>query len=179
MKISLLFKVAVLAALLSGILSNFSHAQSANETQSAKDFVASLYSRYGPNGNPPNLSGDNADQFFAPSLIELAKNVRSLAGPRYSGALDYDHLCNCKDTSVTFPNLRVVAKSMTPNQAVATVAFTGNDGTKNTILINLTQEAGNWRISDIKDYTGPAPYISLRGLLKREINAWSKVKPSH
>jgi hypothetical protein len=101
-----------------------------------------------------------------------------MAGSRYSGALDYDHLCNCKDTNVTFPNLRVVANSMTPDQAVATVTFTGNDKTENRILINLTLEAGNWRISDIKDYTGPAPYISLRGLLKREIKAWSKVQPS-
>lgn len=168
-----------MAALLSGMLSNFSQARIANQTESAKHFVESLYSFYGPNGKPPNLSGDSASQFFASSLIQLAKNVRSIAGPRYSGALDYDHLCNCKDTNVNFSNLRVVASSTTPDQAVATVTFTGNDKAQNRILINLTQEAGNWRISDIKDYTGPAPYISLRGLLKREIKAWSKVQPSH
>ena len=161
------------------MLSNFSQAQIATQTESARHFVESLYSLYGPSGNPPTLPGDNASQFFAPSLIQLAKNVRSIAGPRYSGALDYDHLCNCKDTNVTFPNLRVVAKYVTPDQAVATVTFTGKDGTKNIILINLTQEASNWRISDIKDYTGPAPYTSLRGLLKSEIKAWSKVQPSH
>ena len=179
MKISPLFKVAVLAILLSGMLSNFLQAQNANETQSAKQFVGNLYARYGSNRNPPNLTDANASQFFDPSLIQLARTVLAKAGSRYSGALDYDHLCNCKDTNVTFPNLRVVANSTTPDQAVATVTFTGNDGTKNTILINLTLEAGSWRVSDIKDYTGPAPYISLRGLLKREINAWSKVQPSN
>lgn len=177
MKISLSFKVAVLAALLSAVLFNFSQAQIANETQSAKQFVASLYSHYGPNGDPPNLSGDNASQFFAPSLIQLAKAVRTAAGPRYSGALDYDHLCNCKDTNVTFPNLQILTKYTTRDQTVATVTFTGNDKRQNRIMINLTQEGGNWRISDIKDYTGPAPYTSLRGLLKREMKAWSKVQP--
>ncbi len=179
MKISLLFKVAVLASILSGALSNFSRAQIAAKPDDAKHFVESLYSLYGPNGNPPNLSGDNATRFFSSSLIQLAKKVRAIAGPQYSGALDYDHLCNCKDTNVAFPNLRIIANPVTSQKSVATVTFTGDDKTENRILINLTLKADHWRISDIKDFTGPPPYTSLRGLLQREIKAWSRVQPDH
>lgn len=179
MKTSLLLKVAVLSVLLSHTPFSFPQNQKQQNAESAREFVKSLYTLYGPNGSPPNLSGENADRFFDPSLIKLAKDTRATAGTRYSGALDYDHLCNCKDTNVTFLNLRVVAKSTTSNQAVATVIFTGKDGNQNRILINLTQESGQWRISDIKDYTGQSPYTSLRGLLKREIKAWPKAQPAH
>ncbi|HEX5234405.1 MAG TPA: hypothetical protein VFW25_03640 [Silvibacterium sp.] len=160
------------------MLSNFPRAQKTHQSESTTHFVESLYSLYGPNGNPPDLSGANANQYFSPPLIQLAKSVLATAGPRYSGALDYNHLCNCRDTNVNFPNLRIVARSVTSDQAVATVTFDGKDGTRNRILIDLTLEASQWRISDIKDFTGPPPYTSLRALLKREIAGWSKVPPS-
>jgi hypothetical protein len=178
MKTSLLVKVAIVTALLSGAPHSFPQSQLAKEADSAKQFVESLYVRYGPNGNPPDLSGENAGQFFDPSLIQLAKDVHATAGPNYSGALDYNHLCNCKDTNVTFPNLRIVAHPVTTHSTVATVEFIDKDGTENRILINLTPNAGNWRISDIEDFTGPRPHTDLRSLLHTEFKAWSKVQRS-
>lgn len=170
MKNSLFLKVAVLAALLSGMPHSFPQA---SEAETAKHFVESLYVRYGPNGDPANLSGANANQFFDPSLVTLAKTLEA-RGSGYIGALTYDHLCNCTNTNVTFPNLRIVTDPVTKDRATATVTFTGNDGIENKILISLSLGTDQWRIYDIKDYSGPAPYMSLRGLLQSEINAVSK-----
>lgn len=175
MKYSLLLKVAVLAAILSGVPRCFPQA---SEAESAKHFVETLYLLYGPHGDPADLSGANADQFFDPSLVTLAKTLEA-AGSGYIGALSYDHLCNCKNTNVTFPKLRIVAAAVTKDRAVATVTFTGDDGAENRILINLSLGTDHWRIYDIKDFTGRAPYISLRGLLQSEIKAVSKRQTSH
>ncbi|MGC2162140.1 MAG: hypothetical protein WA634_09550 [Silvibacterium sp.] len=173
MKTSLSFKVAALAAILSGAPCCFPQSQYAEEAQSAKHFVENLYAGYGPNGDPVSLSGANADQVFDPSLIKLAKTLEAI-GSGYVGALGYDHLCNCKDTDVTFPNLRIMADPVTKDRANATVTFTGDDGSKNTILITLALGADHWRIDDIKDFTGPPPYTSLRELLQSEIKAMKK-----
>lgn len=173
MKTSLSLKVAVLAAVLSGAPCCFPQSQYAEESQSAKHFVENLYAGYGPNGDPVSLSGANADQVFDPSLIKLAKTLEEV-GAGYVGALSYDHLCNCKDTNVTFPNLRIVADPVTAHRANATVTFTGKDGSKNIILITLTSGADHWRIDNIEDFTGPRPYIDLRSLLWEEIKASKK-----
>jgi hypothetical protein len=178
MKTSLSFKVAVLAAILSGAPCCFPQIQSAEEAQSAKHFVETLYAGYGPNGDPVSLSGANADQVYDPSLIKLAKTLETV-GAGYVGALSYDHLCNCKDTNVTFPNLRIAAEAVSTHRAVATVTFTGKDGGENKILITLMQGEGHWRIDDIEDWAGPRPHIDLRSLLWEEIKACSKVQTSH
>ena len=149
----------------------------ASEAESAKHFVEGLYVRYGPNEDPADLSGANASQFFDPSLIKLAKTLEA-EGSGYIGALTYDHLCNCKNTNVTFPNLRIVTEPVTKDRAVATVTFIGKDGVENRILISLSMGTDHWRIYDIKDYTGPAPYMSLRGLLQSEIKAVSRGQTS-
>jgi hypothetical protein len=173
MKTSLPFKVAALAVILSAAPCCFPQSQYAEEAQSAKHFVENLYADYGPNGDPVSLSGANADQVFDPSLIKLAKTLETV-GAGYVGALNYDHLCNCKDTNVTFRNLRIAVEPVTTHHATATATFTGKDGTENKILITLTSGPDHWRIYDIEDFTGPRPHIDLRSLLWEEIKASKK-----
>jgi hypothetical protein len=168
MKTSLL-KVAVLAALLSGLPCCFPETQNAEIAKTARDFVESLYARYGPNGNPVNLLAENAPEAFDPSLIALAKANAAAAGNGYVGVLDYDPLCNCQDTDVTFPNLRIIIRPVTTRRVAATVTFTEDNHERNTILLTLMRESGKWRIYDIEDFSGSSYHTNLRLLLKRDM----------
>ena len=169
MRTSLCFKLAALIAVL-GISSRcFPQAESEDNAESARRFVASLYARYGPDSHPANLSEENANEAFDPSLIALVKADAAAVGPGNVGVLDYDPLCNCQQTDVDFPGLRITMQLVNASRATAVVTF--NDVNQKPIKIALALTLGKtgWRIYNVEDFTGPGPHTDLRTLLTGEI----------
>ncbi|MGC1361241.1 MAG: hypothetical protein WA419_03240 [Silvibacterium sp.] len=136
MKHFLPLKVAVLMGLLSASSCCFPQDENAKDANSAKRFVESLYARYGFNGNPENLSEENASEAFDASLLALVKADAAAAGQGYAGGLDYDPVCNCQETDVKFPGLKTMIELVNANRAMATVRFT-IDNIPNRIMLTL------------------------------------------
>ena len=169
MRTSLCFKLAALIAVL-GISSRcFPQAESGDNAENARRFVASLYARYGPDTHPANLFEENANEAFDPSLIALVKADAAAVGPGNVGVLDYDPLCNCQQTDVDFPGLRITMQLVNASRATAVVTF--NDVNQKPIKIALALTLGKtgWRIYNVEDFTGPGPHTDLRTLLTGEI----------
>jgi hypothetical protein len=169
MRTSLSFKLAVLIAVLSISSGGFPQAEGANNAESAQYFVQSLYARYGPDGHPVHLSEKNASDAFDPSLIALAKADAAAVGQGHVGLLDYDPLCDCQDTDVTFPNLEIKAEPVGTDRATAVVTFTDVNQKQIKIVLTLAMEESRWRIYNVEDFSGPGPHTDLRTLLQGEI----------
>lgn len=173
MRTPLSFKVAVLAAILSGTHCCLPQDESVNNEETAQRFVESLYARYGPDGNPANLSAENAGEVFDSSLITLVKADASAVGPGHPGVLDYDPLCNCQQTDVDFPGLRITTQLINASRATTTVTFNDVNQKPIKIVLTLMRSANGWRIFNIEDFTGPGPHTDLRTLLNGEIQKLS------
>jgi hypothetical protein len=168
MKNALFIKLAVLAATLSlSFTMSFAQVHRANNAESAKQFVESLYAGYGSNSDPPNLFEKNAKDVFDPTLISLARADADAARPDV-GALDYDPICNCQDPDGTFPNIKIVIRSAEAAHALVIVTFSGYDA-PNKIALTLLKRRDQWRIFNIEDLSGPGPHTDLRTLLKNDI----------
>lgn len=174
MKMSLFIKVAVLVAVLSLAPCAFpQQTENAGSANSAQSFVASLYSRYGPDGNPAGLLNQNASEAFDPSLIALAKADAAALGPGQVGFFDYDPLCNCQETDVMFPNLKITVEPVDADHATATVTFSDLRQKQITIVLALVNTRDGWRIFNIEDQTGPGRHTDLRTMFNNEIQALS------
>jgi Protein of unknown function (DUF3828) len=169
MRTSLCFKLAALIAVL-GISSRcFPQAESEDNEESAKHFVASLYVRYGPDGHPFSLSGENANEAFDPSFIALVKADAAAVRQGRVGVLDYDPLCDCQQTDATFPNLEIKVDLVGADRAMATVTFNDVGQKQIKIVLTLMMENNGWRIYNVEDFSGPGPHTDLRTLLNGEI----------
>jgi len=177
MKHNLLVKLAALIAVLSFSSYCLSQTQSTQIIESAKQFVEHLYSLYGPSADPPNLFERNATQAFDPSLIALARADAKAAKPDV-GVLDYDPVCNCQDTDVKFPNLKIMIRPIDASRTEASVSFTGYSNERNQILLTLVEEQGDWRIYNIEDLPGSSPHADLRSMLEKDIRELSREKSS-
>lgn len=166
MKIALHLRVAVLILVLSFRPCCFPQASRAKPAESARRFVQAVYALYGPTGNPANLFEDNAGEVL-PSLIALARSDMKAAKPDV-GALDNDPVCNCQDTDVGFPNLKITVQPVDGNRATATVTFSGDSHEPNKIVLTLLKEKGRWLIFNIEDLSGPGPHTDLRAMLKAD-----------
>ena len=173
MRTSLCFKLAALIAVL-GIPSRcFPQAESGDNSESARRFVASLYARYGPDTHPANLSEENANEAFDPSLIALVKADAVAVGQGRVGVLDYDPLCNCQQTDVDFPGLRITTQLVNASHATATVTFNDVNQHPIKIVLSLMHGANGWRIYNVEDFTGSGLHTDLRTLLNGEIQKLS------
>ena len=169
MRTSLCFKLAALIVVLVISARCFAQAESGDNAESARRFVLSLYARYGPDGNPANLSADNATEVFDRSLIALVKIDAAAVGPGHFGVLDYDPLCNCQQTDVDFPGLRITTELVNASHANATVTFNDVNQHPIKIVLTLMRSESGWRIFNVEDFTGPGPHTDLRTLLSSEI----------
>lgn len=176
MRICRLLVLAALAFPLSVVPCNCAHAKDASSAESAEQFVKSLYSRYGPSSDPPNLFESNAVQAFDPSLIALARKDAAAARPDV-GVLDYDPVCNCQDTDIRFPGLKVIIQTANVHRAIAVAEFS-TDNTQNKIAFTLTRHGNRWRIFNIEDLSGPGSPIDLRTLFRKDIRELSQKKSS-
>lgn len=160
--------MAALTAVLSGAHCCFSQNENAH-SESPQHFVEGLYVRYGEGGNPVNLSGQNASDAFDPSLIALVKADAAAVGQGNSGVLDYDPLCDCQDTDVDFPGLKIAVEPANASHATATVTFNDVKQDEIRIVLTLVMNKNGWRIFNVEDFTGPGPHTDLRTLLSDEI----------
>jgi len=149
----------------------------AKEVESATQFVHEIYSRYGTNGDPPNLFEENAGTVFHASLIALAREDERAVGPGDSGVIDYDPVCNCQDTDVKFEHLKIQIEATTGDSSRANVTFTDQNGLPETIVLVLRKENEQWRIYDIENH-GRGGRPSLRAALEKEIQRLSDQKKS-
>jgi hypothetical protein len=173
MKNSLYLKVAVLAAILSAAHCCFPQDEGVSNEETSQRFVEGLYARYGPDGNPANLSGEDASQAFDPSLIALVKADAAAVGPGHVGVLDYDPLCDCQETDVDFPGLKITTQSVGASHATATVTFNDVNQKPIKIVLTLVRNPSGWRIFNVEDFTGPGPHTDLRTLLSSDIQKHS------
>lgn len=165
--------MAVLAAFLSGAHCCFPQDESVSNHESAQHFVEGLYVRYGLGGNPVNLSGQNAGDAFDPSLIALVNADAAAVGEGNAGVLDYDPLCDCEETDVDFPSLKIAIQPASASHATATVTFNDVKQDEIRIVLTLVMNKNGWRIFNVEDFTGAGPHTDLRTLLSDEIQKHS------
>lgn len=168
--------LAVIALVLSVMPCESQQAKDLRAAEGATRFVKSLYLRYGSSADPPNLFESNAPHAFDPSLIALARADAAAAKPDV-GVLDYDPVCNCQDTDIRFPNLKVTIQTANAHRAIAIAEFS-TDNTLNKIAFTLIRHGDSWRIFNIEDLSGSGSHTDLRTLLANEIQELSQKKSS-
>jgi hypothetical protein len=154
----------------------------AEDNDSARSFLESVYRQYGKDGPGIDLTGPKAGQFFHSTLIALVRADQAMAGPDTVGALDGDPVCSCQDWDGV-RDLKIGILVQSNLRAKAEVSFalgeveTGIDRDLRTLEITLTRENGKWRIYDILDESDPKSPIALRAALKLDIQRVAHSKP--
>ena len=147
--------------------------ENAKEVDGAKQFVQAIYRRYGPNGDPPSLFEEKAGTVFHSSLIALAREDETAAGPGSGGVIDYDPVCNCQDTDVKFDHLKLQIEAAKTDSCRAIVNYSDANGLPAAIVLTLVKENEQWRIYDIES-RGRGGHPSLRAALEKEIQRLSE-----
>jgi hypothetical protein len=146
--------------------------QNAKPTDGVTQFIQAVYSRYGPNGDPPSLFEENAGVVFHSSLIALAREDQTAVGPGNAGVIDDDPVCNCQDTDVKFEHLKLQIEAPHENSCRVAVNFADKNGSQTPIVLVLVKENEQWRIYDIENH-GRGGRPSLRAALEKEIQRLS------
>ncbi len=147
--------------------------ENAKEVDSAKQFVQAIYARYGLNSDPPSLFEENAGTVFHSSLIALAREDETAAGPGSGGVIEYDPVCNCEDTDAKFDHLKLQIEQAKADSCRAIVNYTDANGLPASIVLTLAKENEQWRIYDIESH-GRGGHPSLRATLEKEIHRLSE-----
>jgi hypothetical protein len=146
----------------------------AQDANSAKLFVESLYRHYANHGSGLDFSGTKALKYLDPSLNALLDADVKAVGPNEVGVLDGDPICSCQDWDGIW-NLKIDIQRVSPERALAAVSFAlfdPKDGKKpdlRALKMTLAAQHGEWRIWDIVDNSDPKAPFALRAELKKEI----------
>ena len=166
--VSLFSCIVLLVALVPARLS------SAQDAQSAKTFLASIYRHYEHGGKGISIDGPNADRYFASSLLALVRADAKAAGPEYVGAIDADPVCACQDWEGIW-DLSIDVKGQSPNHLDADVSFSlsppqnhSKDALRR-LHFKLIVERGGWKMDDITDLSDPKAPFALRKALVDDI----------
>jgi hypothetical protein len=169
----ILLLVAILGACAS---SRFAPAQDAD---SARAFVESLYKLYAKGGEGVPLSGASARHYYHSSLIALMRADEKAVGPGDVGAMDGDPVYGCQDWKGIW-NLHIDMQMTSTDRAVANVSFALTTPTNATnqderhILMTLVPENGKWRIWNVRDDSDPKRPFDMREALRQEIRKLTK-----
>jgi len=173
MRIRHLLIVALWAAVL------FQAASSpAQDADTAKTFLTSVYRHYEHEGLGINAYDPHAGQYFHSSLIALMLEDQKAASPEV-GAIDGDPVCACQDWDGVW-DLKIDVQVDGADKATANVSFAlsaPQDRPKDALrkmVITLAAENGEWRIYDIVDETDPTAPFALRKALQQDIVSHSK-----
>lgn len=146
---------------------------SAQDAESAKAFLVSVYKHYQDEGIGVDTVGPHASLYFHSSLLALMRADERAASPDV-GAIDADPVCACQDWDGIW-DLKIDVHLETPERAQAAVSFALSapkgrlkDALRK-LAITLAVENGAWRIYDIVDITDPAAPFALRKALQQDI----------
>lgn len=146
---------------------------SAQDADSAKTFLVSVYQHYQNDGAGIETVGPQAGLFFYSTLLALMRADEKAASPDI-GAIDADPVCACQDWDGIW-DLQIDVHQQTPERAKAGVSFAltapkgrSSDALRK-LLVTLAAEDGAWRIYDIVDLTDPTHPFALRRALEQDI----------
>ncbi len=148
----------------------------AQDTDSAKRFVASLYRHYTNHGKGIDFSGPKALNYFDASLTTLMDADAKAVGPNEVGVLDGDPICSCQDREGIW-DLKVNIQMLGSDRAKAAVTFAlvapkaGADRDFRSLDMSLLRTGSHWRIDNILDKSDPKAPFDLRAELEKEIRA--------
>jgi len=153
----------------------------AQDAQSARLFLESVYGHYSNGGKGIDFSGPGAAAYFHSSLLKLIRNDIEANGPENVPAIDADPVCGCQDFDGIW-DLKVDVALTSAERATARVTFfvfkrRGKDDF-NQSAFTLAPEHGGWRIYDIRDESDPKHAIALRKLLADDIQQIRTSKPA-
>jgi len=117
MKTKLLLSMA-----LSALAAMFPIRAGAQDANSAKSFVESLYRHYVNHGPGLDYSGAKALKYFDASLNALLVADVKAVGPNEVGVLDGDPICSCQDWDGIW-DLKIDVQLESPGRALAKVSF--------------------------------------------------------
>lgn len=154
----------------------------AQQSDSPKTFLASIYRHYQHGGRGIDITGRSASRFFSASLLALVQADAKAAGAENVGALDADPLCACQDWEGIW-NLQIDVNELTrgqtpepaPRHAEVEVSFSLSPPRKHSkdafrkLAIKLVFERGGWKIDHIADRTNPKNLFALRKALTDDI----------
>jgi hypothetical protein len=173
MRARLLLTLALSAAALAPAAQS-----SAQDAESAKTFLISVYRHYQNEGIGVDTVGPHAGLYFHSSLVALMRADQKAASPDV-GAIDGDPVCACQDWDGVW-DLKIAVQIGTPERARAAVSFAlaapkdrGKDSLRK-LAITLGAENGQWRIYDIVDETDPTAPFALRKALQQDIASHHK-----
>jgi hypothetical protein len=151
----------------------------AQDANSAKQFVESLYKLYAKEGNGVPSSGAHARLYYHSSLLTLMRADEKAVGPGYVGAIDADPVCGCQDWNGVW-DLHVDVKMDGADHAVADVTFflaapthRSKDDLRRLSIV-LAPESGQWRIWDVRDESDAKNVFDVRDALSKEIQQLKK-----
>jgi hypothetical protein len=150
----------------------------AQNVQSAKTFVQSIFKLYGP-PQKPGISADNEAHYLEQSLFTLVKadEIAAEAVHEVPGPLDADLICDCQEWDGIFVrslSVRIDAKGRALVDARFDIYLQENR-TKDDLRkmrYTLVFVGGGWRIYDIEDLSrslDPGHSRSLRREIERDI----------
>ena len=148
----------------------------AQDTDSAKWFVESLYRHYSNGGKGIDFRGSRALNYFDSSLNSLMAADAKAVGPNEVGVLDGDPICSCQDWDGIW-DLKIAVQMLSNDRAKAAVTFAlfapkaGADRDFRSIEMTLVWTRKQWRIDNILDKSDPKAPFDLRAELEKEIQA--------
>jgi len=156
----------------------------AQDTDSAKRFVASLYRHYTNHGKGIDFSGSKALNYFDASLNALMDADAKAVGPNELGVLDGDPICSCQDWEGIW-DLKIDVQMLGKDRAKASVTFAlfapkaGAERDSRTLDMTLLRTGSQWRIDNILDKSDPKAPFDLRAELEKEIRTLKQSAKPH
>lgn len=165
----------ILLVLALSILIFWVSAASAQDADSAKAFLLSVYTQYQNGRKGIDFTGPGAGRFYHSSLLALMRADRKANGPDNVPAIDFDPVCGCQDWDGIW-DLEMDVHLDSARRALARVSF-GLLDPKNhpkdalrKLKFTLVPERGQWRIYDVVDESDPHAAFRLRRDLQRDID---------
>lgn len=150
----------------------------AQDPDSAKRFVESLYLQYGAGQRGIDFTGKGAHSYFSENFIRLVRADRKAMGSDMPVYGDADPICDCQDWEGIW-QLRITVRMTGKATAEALASFAlsdprnGPEGHRS-VRFQLVQEQGGWRIDEACAVREKSRPFCLCEEMKREIRSSAK-----
>jgi hypothetical protein len=150
----------------------------AQDIDSAKTFVESLYGHYHAGGRGIDFTGAGANQYFSSNFIRLMRADQKAVGSDMPVYGDADPICDCQDWEGIW-QLKVTVQMTGKDTADAAASFAVTDprksaGGQRSVRFRLVQEHGGWRIDESCAVDKGRPPFCLCEEMRKEIREAAK-----